>query len=144
MDEKMKTLLRNILGIVVGVLVGTVVIALVQILGHQVYPVTEGVDINDREAMVALVKNLPVGSLLFVIAAYFAGSFVGGAVAAFIGRGARVRHALVVGALLLVAGVMNLMAIPHPVWFNILTVLVFLPAAWLGGRLVAGSAADPS
>lgn len=142
MDEGMKTSLRNILGIVAGVLVGATVIFIVELIGHQVYPVAGSLDMNDREAMVAFINALPVGALLFVIAAYAAGSFVGGAVAAFIGRGALVRHALVVGLILLIAGVMNLTAIPHPVWFNILTVLVFLPAAWLGGRMVAGSSAD--
>lgn len=143
MGDGMKTTLRNILGIVAGILVGAVVIFVVQLIGHKVYPVAGTVDISDKEAMAAFVASLPMGALLFVIAAYAAGSFVGGALAAFIGRGARLRHALVVGLFLLVSGVMNLVAIPHPVWFSVLTVLVFLPFAWLGGRVVTGSGARP-
>lgn len=139
MDKGIKTSLRNVLGVVVGVLVGGVTIAMVQMLGHQVYPVTVNIDFNDKEAMATFMQSLPTGSLLFVIVAYIVGSVVAGAVAAFIGRGARVRHALVAGAFLLIAGIINLMAIPHPLWFNLLTILVFLPAAWLGGRLVAGA-----
>lgn len=137
MDEDMKTTLRNILGVVAGVLVGAVVIFAVQFAGHQIYPVAGSLDMNDKEAMAAFMASLPVGALLIVIAAYAAGSFVGGGLAALICRGARIRHALVVGVVLLLSGVMNLVAIPHPVWFSILTVLVFLPAAWLGGRMVA-------
>ena len=38
----------------------------------------------------------------------------------------------------LIAGIMNLVAIPHPLWFSIVSLLVFLPAAWLGGRIGAG------
>lgn len=139
MDEGMKTTLRNILGIVAGVLVGAVVILVVQLVGHQVYPVAGSLDMNDKEAMADFVASLPVGALLIVVVAYAAGSFVGGALAAFIGSGAKVRHALVVGAFLLISGVMNLVSIPHPVWFSIVTVLVFIPAAWLGGRMVAGA-----
>jgi hypothetical protein len=33
------------------------------------------------------------------------------------------------------AGIFNLVAIPHPLWFAILSVLVFLPAAYAGGLL---------
>lgn len=36
---------------------------------------------------------------------------------------------------------MNLVAIPHPLWFSIMTVLVFIPSAWLGGRMVAADTA---
>lgn len=140
----MKTTLRNILGIVAGVLFGAVLIFAVQLIGHQVYPVAGSVDMNDKEAMAAFVASLPAGALMFVIVAYAVGSFAGGGLAAFIGRGARVRHALVVGVVLLISGIMNLVTIPHPLWFSILTLLVFLPSAWLGGRLVADAGQSPA
>jgi hypothetical protein len=39
----------------------------------------------------------------------------------------------------MVFGILNVVLIPHPLWFTVATFIVFLPAAWLGGRL-AGSA----
>ncbi len=139
MNDDTKLLLRNILAIVAGVLLGGVAIMVVQMIGHQVYPVSAELDVNDKAAMRAFVAGLPVGALLFVIVAYAIGSFVAGALAAYIGHGARTRHALVAGAVLMLAGIMNLVAIPHPVWFSVLTVVVFLPLAWLGARLVASA-----
>lgn len=134
----MNQLLKNILGIVAGVITGAVLIAVVQLIGHQVVPVAGAPDMNDQEAMREFVKALPASALWVVIAAYAIGSFAGGAVAAYLSRGHRIRHALVVGGVLMLAGLMNLLNIPHPVWFWVVSLLVYLPAAWMGGRLVAG------
>lgn len=46
------------------------------------------------------------------------------------------RHAIIVGVLLTVAGIFNNLALPPPAWFWI-SVVVFLPAAWAGGRMAA-------
>jgi len=70
--------------------------------------------------------------LLFVLAAWAVGSFGGAAMAAFIARRAPIMHGLIVGGILLAAGVANLVAFPHPLWFTIVGVLEFLPMAWLG------------
>lgn len=43
---------------------------------------------------------------------------------------------MVVGVLLLAFGIMNLVAIPHPMWFTIVSVLAFLPAAYAGALAV--------
>ncbi len=137
MPEHSGQLLRNVLAIVGGVLIGTVVIFVVQSISHQIYPVASDIDYNDKEAMRSFVAGLPVGALLMVIASYVCGSFVAGMISAWVGRGARVRHALVAGVLLLLAGIMNLVSIPHPLWFSVVTVLVFIPAAWAGGKLAA-------
>ncbi len=131
-------LVRNVLGVVAGVLVGTLLIAVVQTIGHQVYPIASDIDYQDKEAMRALLASLPLGALLFVLAAYAVGSFAAGAITAYVGRGARVRHALLAGGILLLAAILNLVAMPHPLWFSVLVVLVFLPSAWLGARLITG------
>ncbi len=138
------SLLKNILCIVAGIVAGVVVIMVVQTIGHQVYPVASDVDYEDQEAMRALVASMPAGALLFVLLSYALGSFVGGGLTARLSPGGHMRHALIVGAVLMVMGLMNLVSIPHPLWFNLGTLLVFLPAAWLGGQLLAGGAAGDS
>ncbi len=45
--------------------------------------------------------------------------------------------ALLVGGVMMLAGISNLAVIPHPLWFMVLSVLVFVPSAWLASR-VAG------
>lgn len=137
MNDSVKKAVMNVLAVVVGTVVAGVVIALVQALGHQVYPAATPADMKDPEALAALVASMPAGALWFVVAAYAAGSFVGGAAAAYIGRSFPMRLALVVGVLLLILGIINLVSIPHPLWFSVVSLLVFLPAAWLGGKVGA-------
>lgn len=141
MTEKSKSLIRNILAVLAGLTVGVALIMLVQTIGHSIYPATGTVDMNDEEAMRAFVAALPAGALWFVIASYFFGSMGGAAVAAAISRNSKMRLALLIGFVLLLSGLANLVMIPHPFWFSLVTVLVFIPAAWLGGWLVSRGAA---
>ncbi len=85
--------------------------------------------------------QVPLGAMVFVILAYAAGSFGGGWVAARLAAARKLRHALVVGGVLMLAGVSNLVTIPHPTWMVIATLVVFLPLAYAGGRLAQRGAA---
>jgi hypothetical protein len=44
---------------------------------------------------------------------------------------------LIVGALLTVGGVINLIMLPHPLWFSAASLLTYLPMAWAGGLLAS-------
>ncbi|MHC4949306.1 MAG: hypothetical protein ACYTG1_13820, partial [Planctomycetota bacterium] len=63
-------------------------------------------------------------------------AFLGAAVGTLVFGRRSLVVAWVVGALTLLGCVINLLAIPSPVWFAVLDVLLPLPAAWLGGRLL--------
>jgi hypothetical protein len=126
-------IVRVILSVVAGVVAGTAVVFLVESLGHRVFPPPAGLNPSDPESIRAAMAKLPIGALLAVLVAWIAGSFAGGWLAALIAR--RVVPALIVGFLILAASAVNLIMIPHPVWFAIAGLLVILPAAWLGGKV---------
>lgn len=126
---------RNILAVIAGVILAGIVTYAVQTVGHQVYPPPENLDIKNLEAMKAYVATLPMGALLFVLLAYVLGSFAGGWLAAKIARSSQIHVPLTVGGVQLFFGLINLLMIPHPLWFAIAAVIVFLPAAFLGGKL---------
>jgi hypothetical protein len=92
--------------------------------------------VTDREAIRAILAAAPVGAFLVVIAGWAIGSFFGGWTAGCVARHAPVRRALELGGLLTVAGVANNLMIPPPGWFWVPSLIVFLPAAYAGGRLV--------
>ncbi|HEU4427543.1 MAG TPA: hypothetical protein VFT98_02220 [Myxococcota bacterium] len=50
-------------------------------------------------------------------------------------------HALVVGGLFMLGGVLNNLAFPPPAWFWAATGVVFVPPAWAGGRIASRQAA---
>ncbi|MCG3120890.1 MAG: hypothetical protein ALAOOOJD_03785 [bacterium] len=126
---------RNILAVIAGVILAGIVTYAVQGIGHQVYPPPANLDIKNLEAMKAYVATLPMGALLFVLLAYVLGSFAGGWLAAKIARTSQIHVPLTVGGVQLFFGIINLLMIPHPLWFAIAAVIVFLPAAFLGGKL---------
>ncbi|WP_205503235.1 hypothetical protein [Rufibacter psychrotolerans] len=128
---------RSILSVLGGAAVGVFTISLVQYLSHQLYPVPANLDPEDLEAASAALANAPTPALLLVLLAYALGSFFGGMVAARYAVHRPVLHALLVGILLLAAGIANLVALPHPVWFTVAAVLLFLPMAYFGGTMSA-------
>jgi hypothetical protein len=74
--------------------------------------------------------------MLLVLLAYATGAFGAGYVAAKTAKDQQMLMALIAGFILLIFGVVNLMEIPHPLWFAIASLILYLPIAWLGSKLV--------
>jgi len=135
--------IRSVLAVIAGFTAASVVMMLVETInGKVLYPelgkLPEGM--TDREAIRALLANAPVGALLVVLLGWALGSLLGGFIAARIGRNAPMAHALTFGGLLTLAGIATNFMIPPPAWFWIPTAIVFIPAAFAGGRLAPGAA----
>jgi len=134
----MRKAVRSVLAVIAGFVAASAVMMLNETInGHVLYPelrkLAEGV--TDKEAMRALMASAPVGALLVVLVGWVLGSLAGGFLAARIGWNAPVAHALAVGGLLTLAGIANNLMMPPPAWFWILSLAVFLPAAYAGARL---------
>jgi hypothetical protein len=127
-------MIRGIAGVIAGVMLGTFVIVLLEMLGHLVYPFPPGLDPKDHQALAAFMKSAPITAWLFVLFAYAAGSFVAGATGTWIGRNAWVGW--LNGGILMVLGLIGLKMMPHPVWFWVVSLALYLPCAWLGARLL--------
>lgn len=140
-------MLRSIIGVILGVTVGSITVAIVEAIGHLVYPPPPDLDATNPEAIKAIkafIATAPVGVLLVVLLAWAAGAFLGGLVAAWIGRRAPAVHALIVGAVILLFGIATMLMIPHPVWFWIAGILVIPCAAYVASLLARGRAAAGS
>lgn len=133
---------KNIAAGVAGVVIAGILVWLVEMLGHSIYPPPPGLDFADAEAMRTYVATLPVGAFLFVGGAWFIATLCGTFVACKIGTAKPLTFAVVVGGLMLIATAANLVMIPHPVWFSILGVAGIVIAAWLGMTLGGGTASD--
>jgi len=133
-------ILRSIGAVVAGFVAASIVMMIVETLNGRVfYPglakAAEGV--TDREAIRAIFASAPVGSLLVVIAGWILGGLAGGWVAARIAGRSAVTHGLVLGVLLICAGVANNLALPPPLWFWVASLIVLLPSAYVGARIAS-------
>jgi len=133
---------RNILAVVLALLAGALGVFLVESLSAFIYPPPADLDVADKEALAGFVEKLPTGALVLILVAHALGSLAGGVVCALVARRVWYGGAAIVGVLLLAAGVANLVMIPHPTWFSIIDVLLYVPLALLGCAL-AGAVLPP-
>ncbi|MBL7884424.1 MAG: hypothetical protein JNL69_10180 [Bacteroidia bacterium] len=128
-------MLRNILSIVIGTILGIIVIQIIQILGHLINPPPADLDITNVEAINAYIASAPAIVFVLVIVSYAIGSFVGAFTSIFVSKEKHMSHAINIGGILMGLGAINLFTIPHPIWMIIVSLLVFLPSAYLGARV---------
>ena len=115
MKPHVKQILFAILAVIAGILVGGMVVGAVEALGHRVYPVPADLDPSDPKALGEYIAQLPAGAFLFVLLAFAFGALGGSLVASLIGGRT---PGIIVGAVLCLFGFLNLVMIPHPVWFG--------------------------
>jgi hypothetical protein len=135
----MRNAIRSLLAVIAGFVAASAVMMVVETInGKLLHPeLVKSVEgVTDREELKALLASAPVGALVVVIFGWALGSVAGGFLAALISRKARVGHALALGILLTLASIANNVMLPPPLWFRIATLVVFLPATYLGARLV--------
>mgnify|MGYP006969359340 FL=1 len=119
---------RSIVAVLLGTLFGSFVTLVVMSIGEALVPTPEGFRIDDPNAAAQLLPAHFVNVLL----AWGAGSFAGAFLASYFSTQRQVAHGLAVGCILLIFGIVQLTRIPHPTWFAVVGVLLFLPAAWAG------------
>ena len=133
---------KNIAAGIAGVVIAGLLVWLVEMLGHAVYPPPTGLNFADPDAMRAYIDRLPLGALLFVAAAWFIGTLGGTFAACKIGDAKPMIFAIVVGGLMLIGTLFNLVTIPHPLWFSILGLAGIAVGAWLGMTFGASTASE--
>ncbi len=143
--------MKIVLAVIVGTVVTFVVIAAMQYAGHMLIPV-EGMDpvpdlssldgmteFNDRfmamtEAeRAAFAEAQPLMAKLWIPLSYFVGTFLGALLAAKLAKS--MRAAVSVGVVMTVVGLFDAFVTPSPLWVAALAVVVYLPAALLGGKV---------
>lgn len=135
----MKNLLTTFVAVLVGMLVAMALIIASQTISSTIYPLPAGLDPMDKtqqEAFRAFMSTAPMGMFVIVLLGYAIASFAGGFVAAFVDKVRPQIAATVVGAILTSAGIANLSALPHPIWFAVINIPSFFVFAFLGFKMV--------
>ena len=127
----MKEILRNTLAAMAGALTGIVLIALCQLASAKIYPLPEGLDPANREAMGEFVRTLPAPAMFIVLLGYLIGVSGGAWVAGRLSHTAPRRQIFMVTGLFLIASVMNLTSFPHPAWFWVANLGAVVMGGWL-------------
>lgn len=126
---------KNIIAGIVGILATGAIVWAIEMIGHAVYPPPDNLNFADANAMQAYIAALPVAALLFIAAAWFAGTLGGIIVACRVGTAQNKIFAGLIAGLMLLATAYNLAVIPHPLWFSVVGIAAILMAAWLALKL---------
>jgi hypothetical protein len=128
-------MLRDILAGVAGIAIAVAIVFLSDELSHMLHPLPEGFETTDSDALRAYVTTLPLGAFLMVMGGWVLGTFVGAVVAGRIGTAKAWIYPALVGILMFTATTATLIAIPHPMWFSITSLLAILASAWLAWKV---------
>lgn len=131
----MNPILKNILAVTAGWLGGSAInMGLIQV-GNALFPIA-GIDPNDIEALGAVMPTLEIEYFIFPFLAHALGTLVGAAIAALIAANHKMKFALGIGGLFLLAGITINYLLPGPIWFAVTDILLaYIPMAWLGGTI---------
>lgn len=129
-------MLKRLTSVLAGCSAGIAIIFLIESVSHLLYPMPDGIDPNNPEMLKEMMSHIPVGALLLVLLAGLLGGFAGGIVAGLFDRENAKKRALVVGAVLTLLGILNLFMIPHPLWFIVVNVTVYIAGAYTGSLLI--------
>ena len=136
-------MLRAITTTIIGVILGMMGMMAMHFLSMMLYPLPEGVTMEDAEALNKYMAIAPLGAMLLVIFSHAMGSFIGALVATLLSQVSKWKNStafkyqfLFIGLLFTYTGWYNLENLIHPDWFKI-DLLFYLPAAYLGYKLVA-------
>jgi hypothetical protein len=126
--------LRSIVATAAGILTGVVVISAVEAVSNNMYPLPAGVNPKDLEALRAVILSMPDGAFLMIMLGHMLGALAAGIVSMLIAKDT-FRPTLVCGGMFMFFGLINLIALPHPlfVWAELVG---YIPLAYLGAKLV--------
>ena len=131
----MNSIIKNVLAVIVGWFGGSIVnMGLIQ-TGHQIFPI-KGVDINDMDALAAIMPTLDSEYFIFPFLAHALGTLLGAAIAGWIAANHKMKFSLSIGVLFLIGGIFINYLLPGPLWFAFADILIaYIPMAWLGGKI---------
>lgn len=127
-------IMKKSLILLAGIFVGTLIIYLLELVRDLLFPDASVVDSGIADNFEGMIERLPFTALLFTIGAYAIGSFCGGFITSLLSRTSSLANAILVGIVLLVFGLIYFFILPRPFWFVIVSLLLSVPCAYLGGK----------
>lgn len=132
----MNPILRNILGILTGIVVGSIVNGLLISLSPHIIAPPAGYDLTTEEGLQAGMAVMQPKHFLMPFLAHALGTFIGAFLAAKIAATSKLGIALAIGFIFMIGGIMMVMMLPSPLWFDATDLaLAYIPMAYLGARL---------
>ena len=124
-----------VLAIIAALVTMFVVVSILQMVSHEIFPPPEGMDKEDKEAIKRFIAEAPTKALIMIPLGWVLGSFAGALVGSNINPAKKRIIFFVVSIFTLMSALMMMILYPSPWYFWVISAFIF-PAALLGSRLV--------
>ena len=132
----MNPIIKNISAVLAGIVIGSIVNMAIIMISSSVIPPPEGADLTTMEGLKDSMHLMQPKHFVMPFLAHALGTLAGAFVCALIAASNKMRLALLIGAIFMVGGIMNVYMLPSPKWFAVLDIVAaYLPMAWLGGTM---------
>jgi hypothetical protein len=128
-------MIRNIIAVVVGLISAIGIFLIAESINLKLHPTPENIDFKDANAVKSYYLNQPLPFWLLVLAGWIVGSFVCGLLIKIISKTSNNRLPMIAGSILTLSAVANFLSFPHPTWFIVIGLVVFLPCTFFGHYL---------
>lgn len=125
---------KNIISIIAGLFLAGLVTAIVEFVGHLIFPVAQ-IQTQDKAVIAEIMKNMPLGAFIMIALGWGLGTFVGAVVVGMQSESKPQRNVMIFAGIEILVGIYNMLAIPHPIWFWFLGMSAFVVGAIFGGRI---------
>jgi hypothetical protein len=130
-----KNMKRNILSVVLGLSTAIITFLIVETVNISLHPVPTSLNFEDSEAVALFYKNQPLSLWILVLLGWFVGSLLCGLIIKWISKNSNKTLPIIAGCILTLSAIANFLSFPHPTWFIIVGLVVFIPSTLLGHKL---------
>jgi hypothetical protein len=131
-------IIKGCLAIIVGIIVGSIVNAGLILFCNILFGAPEGMDLFDPESVKAHADKLTTANFIGTLLAHQLGTLGGAFVAAKIAPLRKMIFSFGIGAWFLCGGIYAVTLIPAPIWFIVADFVLYIPFAFMGGKLGCG------
>jgi hypothetical protein len=129
-------MIRNILSVITGLAVAIITFLIAESINGAIHPIPPTLDFQDNTAVKTFYNNQPFSMWFLVLAGWITGSFLCGLLIRLISRSSDKKLPFIAGIVLTLSAVTNFYLLPHPTWFIVVGLLVFVPSALAGHQLI--------
>jgi uncharacterized membrane protein YqgA involved in biofilm formation len=132
----MNPTVKNIIAVVAGIIIGSMVNMGLIMISSKFIPLPPGVDPADMESLKANIASFPPKNFIFPFLAHAFGTLLGAFVVTKVAAKNHFRLAMVIGLFFLLGGILMVMDLPSPMWFNVLDLVgAYIPMAYFGWKM---------
>ena len=126
---------RNLLSVVVGLATAILTFLIAEAINGKLHPTPTNFDFKDSISVKAFYENQPISLWLLVLAGWLIGSILCGFLIKLISKSDNKKLPIIAGCILTLSAIANFFSLPHPTWFIIVGLLIFVPSTLLGHKL---------